>query len=142
SGSFVLILMGNYELVFIKAVNDMDLKILSPVILGAGFGLLAFSHLLSWIFKRFRNITISLLTGFILGSLSILWPWKKYIYYTDELGNLVLKNTGEPVIEGYKRILPDTISTEVVFAVCFMLAGIISIWLIEKVAEKSEKNPE
>jgi len=66
--------LNDYELVFIKAVNDLDVKILLPVILGAGFGLLAFSHFLSWIFKRFRDITISLLTGFILGSLSILWP--------------------------------------------------------------------
>ena len=74
SGSFVLILMGNYELIFIKAINEFDMGILIPVGVGAVVGLLAFSHILSWIFKRYKDQTISLLTGFILGSLSILWP--------------------------------------------------------------------
>lgn len=136
SGSFVLILMGNYELVFIKGVNDLDIKILGPVILGAIFGLIAFSHLLSWIFKRFKDLTIALLTGFILGSLSILWPWKENIYKTDELGTVLLKSNGEPIIQGYERILPDSFSSEVLFALLFIIAGMVSIWLIEKIAEK------
>ncbi|RLD50201.1 MAG: DUF368 domain-containing protein, partial [Bacteroidetes bacterium] len=77
SGSFVLILMGNYQLVMIDAVNDRNLGILIPVGIGAAGGLIIFSHILSWVFKRYRNQTISLLTGFILGSLSVLWPWQK-----------------------------------------------------------------
>ena len=138
SGSFVLILMGNYELVFIKAVNDFDVKILGPVVLGSIVGLIAFSHLLSWIFRRFKEVTISLLTGFILGSLSILWPWKENIYQTDELGNLLLKNNGEPIIQGYERILPDNLNLEVLVAVGLIITGIISIWLLERMADQKK----
>lgn len=134
SGSFVLILMGNYQLVMIDAVNDRNLEILIPVGIGAVLGLLAFSHILSWVFKRFRDQTISLLTGFILGSLSVLWPWQKLIYMKDAAGEIILKK-GEPIVMKYERILPDTFSSEVIFAIFFAVAGIVSIWAIEKAAE-------
>lgn len=134
SGSFVLILMGNYQLVMIDAVNDRNLEILIPVGLGAVVGLLAFSHILSWVFKRYRDQTISLLTGFILGSLSVLWPWQKLIYMKDTAGEIILKK-GEPIVMKYERILPEAFNSEVIFAILFAIAGIISIWAIEKAAE-------
>lgn len=138
SGSFVLILMGNYQLVMIDAVNNMDLQILMPVGIGAVVGLIAFSHILSWVFKRYRNQTISLLTGFILGSVSILWPWQKIVYLKDAAGELILKK-GEPIIMKYERIMPDSFSGEVIFAILIAIAGILSIWAIEKLAAvKSE----
>jgi putative membrane protein len=134
SGSFVLILMGNYQLVMIDAINNRDLTILIPVVIGAGVGLLAFSHILSWVFKKFRDQTISLLTGFILGSVSILWPWQNMIYMKDEAGELVSKN-GEPIVISYERYIPDSFTTEVVFAILIVLLGVVSIWAIEKAAE-------
>jgi len=140
SGSFVLILMGNYKLVFIYAVNNFDLKILVPVVLGAGFGLLAFSHLLSWIFQKFKNETIAMLTGFILGSLSILWPWKKEVFLTDEAGNLLLKKNGDMIIQGYEKYFPESFNQEVAIAIFLLIIGIFSIWLIEKFAQGKEEN--
>lgn len=138
SGSFVLILMGNYQLVMIDAVNNWDFNVLIPVALGAAGGLLAFSHLLSWVFKKYRNQTISLLTGFILGSVSILWPWQKMVYLTDAAGELILKDD-EPIVMKYQRYIPDSFNTEVILAIVFALVGILSIWAIEKVAaNKSE----
>ncbi len=134
SGSFVLILMGNYQLVMIDAVNDRNLSILIPVGIGAVVGLLAFSHILSWVFKRYRDQTISLLTGFILGSLSVLWPWQKLIYMKDAAGETILKK-GEPIVMKYERILPEAFSSEVIYAILFAVVGIISIWAIEKAAE-------
>lgn len=134
SGSFVLILMGNYQLVMIDAVNDRNLEILIPVGIGAVVGLLAFSHILSWVFKRYRDQTISLLTGFILGSLSVLWPWQKLIYMKDAAGEIILKK-GEPIIMKYERILPEAFNSEVLYAFLFALAGIVSIWAIEKAAD-------
>jgi len=134
SGSFVLILMGNYQLVMIDAINNRDLAILIPVVIGAVVGLLAFSHILSWVFKKFRDQTISLLTGFILGSVSILWPWQEMIYMRDEAGDLVLKK-GEPIVVSYERYIPDAFNTEVIVAILVMLMGIVSIWAIEKAAE-------
>lgn len=137
SGSFVLILMGNYQLVMIDAVNNKDLDILIPVGIGAVGGLIAFSHILSWVFKRYRNQTISLLTGFIFGSVSILWPWQREIYLTDEKGDYILKN-GENIIMKYERYLPETFDAQVMIAIVMALLGILTIWAIEKAAETTE----
>ncbi|HOH98999.1 MAG TPA: DUF368 domain-containing protein [Bacteroidales bacterium] len=138
SGSFVLILMGNYQLIAIDAINQLRMDILLPVLLGAVVGLLAFSHFLSWVFRKFRNETIGLLTGFILGSVGVLWPWKKTIYLLDAAGEQVLKK-GAPVVQRFENIWPASINTEVVLAVTFMVLGIVSIWLIEVTALRKEK---
>ena len=135
SGSFILILMGNYHLIFIEAVNHLRIDILFPVASGIAVGFIGFSHLLSWVFRRFRKQTISLLTGFILGSLLIIWPWKETIYAIGPSGETLFKNN-EPVIARYLPVLPETFSVEVAVAILIMLSGIISIWLIERSAEK------
>ncbi|MBN2681064.1 MAG: DUF368 domain-containing protein [Bacteroidales bacterium] len=129
SGSFVLILLGNYQLVMIDSVKNLDFKVLLPVVVGAGVGLLAFSHILAWVFKKFKNQTIALLTGFIAGSLIILWPWK----------NPISKTFGDKEkIIGYDWFFPE-INNEFFLAALIIIAGIISIWLIEKTAiAKSE----
>jgi putative membrane protein len=124
SGSFVLILMGNYQLIAIDAINNVKLNILFPVILGAGFGILAFSHLLSWLYKKFKNQTIGLLSGFILGSLGIIWPWKNEVF---EIFGDKLK------VVGYDFYLPQ-MNLEFFIAFALIIAGIISIWIMEKKA--------
>jgi putative membrane protein len=136
SGSFILILMGNYELVAIEAVNELRLEILMPVFVGIVIGLLAFSHFLSWIFTNFRDVTLAALTGIIAGSLVILWPWKDPVYRMSEIGTLILKPDGSPVIQNYRKFIPDSFSSEVIIAVILMIAGYLSIWLIEKIAAK------
>jgi len=129
SGSYVLILMGNYQLVAIEAISNMRFDILIPVGIGAGIGLLAFSHLLSWLFKKFKDQTIAVLTGFILGSLGIIWPWKTAIE----------KAFGEKIkVVGYDYFLPE-MNTEFFIALFIIIAGIASIWLMElKAGEKEE----
>jgi len=131
SGSFILILLGNYQLVMIDAVNDLNIAILAPVVVGAVVGLLGFSHFLSWIFKKYKDQTISILSGFILGSLAILWPWKNEITEIFD---------GEAKVIGYKWNFPESFNTEVIFAIGLMLIGIVSIWLIEKFAERKSKD--
>lgn len=127
SGSFVLILLGNYQLVAIDAINTRDVGILFPVLLGAVGGLIAFSHLLSWVFKRYKDQTISLLTGFILGSLGVIWPWK----------NPIEQVFGEKVkVIGYDYFLPQ-LNTEFFVAICIMIFGIASIWWMERNAESA-----
>jgi putative membrane protein len=142
SGSFVLILMGNYELVMIRAVSSLQLDILFPVVLGAAAGLIVFSHFLSWVFKKFRNETISLLTGFILGSLAILWPWKNTVYQVDTAGEFLVKSNGEKLIAGYERYMPETLNSEVLLAVLFIMAGIITIYFLEKYAGIVKENSD
>ncbi len=126
SGSFVLVLMGNYQLIMIDAVNNLDLKILLPVLFGGIVGLLAFSHLLSWIFKNYRDITIAVLTGFILGSMPIIWPWKNDIitYYGSE-----------SKVTGYDYYFPE-INIEFAIALVILLIGAGVIILTEKMAKK------
>lgn len=136
SGSFVLILMGNYQLVMINAVNQMNVSILAPVVLGAIFGLIAFSNFLSWVFKKFPDYTIASLTGFILGSLGIIWPWKNNVYQIDVNGAFALNRKGEKIVTGYEWFLPDSFTTEVVIALGFIVLGFLTIWIIEYLAGK------
>ena len=128
SGSYVLLLMGNYHLVMIKAVSNFDLAVLVPVGIGAAAGLAAFARLLSWIFKRFHDQTIALLTGFIFGSLSILWPWKTEI--TETFGEKIK-------VIGYDYALPE-LSVETGIAAAIMLAGMGIIALVETMAGKQK----
>lgn len=129
SGSFVLILMGNYQLVAIDAINNRDLDILFPVIIGAIGGLVAFSHLLSWVFSKYKDQTIAILTGFILGSLGIIWPWKTPI--NEIFGDKVK-------VIGYDYFWPD-LNMEFLIAIVIILIGIISIWIMEKSARDIEQ---
>lgn len=129
SGSFVLILLGNYQLVMISSVNEMRLDILLPVVLGAGVGLIAFSHVLSWLLKKHHNQTLSTLTGFILGSLGILWPWKETL--TQTFGDKVKTI-------GYDWFMPN-MDSEFFIALLIMVLGVATIWLTEYFGSKEEK---
>lgn len=133
SGSYVLLLMGDYELIMIDAINMLTssplegLKILLPVVLGAAVGLIAFAHLLSWVFNRYHDQTIALLTGFILGSLPIIWPWKESIVS-------VLKD-GREKVTGYKWLMPD-INTDFFIALLIALLGVAIIVVTENLASR------
>ncbi len=130
SGSFVLILMGNYQLVMIDAVNDLDFGILIPIGIGAIAGLVIFSHFLSWLLGRFPNSTIALLSGFILGSLGILWPWKTEIIET--FGD-------KAKVVAYDWHLPDW-DAGFALALIFIILGILSIAVTEFWADKKIKD--
>ena len=136
SGSFVLILMGNYELIVLDAVNALDWRILLPVALGAAVGLVAFSHFLSWIFRKFRAETISALTGFILGSLLTLWPWKTAVWRLNADGAPVVRN-GKKLAEGYTYSLPPP-DEQFWWALAVMAAGVLTIWATEKLAVRND----
>jgi len=140
SGSFILILLGNYQLVMIDAISDLDITILLPVVIGAIVGLLAFSHLLSWIFKTHKDLTISVLTGFMLGSLLILWPWKEEIYSLDANGQNILNRSGEFLQEGYHFLLPDFSISQTWFAIICIVIGLLSIFAIEHIAKGKESD--
>ena len=84
SGSFVLLLMGSYKLIMIEAVNNFTsgeigaaLRILVPFGVGAVMGLVVLARLLSWLFRVWHDIVMALITGFVAGSLVLIWPWKE-----------------------------------------------------------------
>ena len=144
SGSFILVLMGEYELV-LRAVDEMNIALLIPVALGAIFGLLAFAHLLSWLYKKYKNQTIAVLTGFILGSLSILWPWKYSFDKNtvqipiDKFGKFISNIDTE--VFSYKKYLP-AIDSVFIIAVLLAIVGFFTIWILEKTADKKEETVE
>ncbi len=127
SGSFVLVLMGNYELIFVDGVNTMNLSVLLPVAVGAVVGLIAFSRLLAWVLKNYRNVTIALLTGFVVGSLNLLWPWQEAVY--NAAGDTILR---------YKKYLPAQWSAEVIWSIIFVLTGVLTIILLEYLAARKK----
>ena len=137
SGSFVLILMGNYQLIMIYAVSHFDMKIIVPVAVGVVVGLLAFSHFLSWLLSRYARQTMAVLTGFIFGSLGTIWPWKNPVYLMQD-GAEVLKN-GKPIIQSYQMYFPQEFSAEVAIAIVLMAAGMAALWALERSAKKEEK---
>lgn len=139
SGSFVLVLMGNYELIMIRSVNELNLSVLIPVILGGFIGIVALSFILSWLFNRFKQQIISLLSGFILGSLLIIWPWKNIHYKVDKLtGEPLLNRSGEKIIEHYTWFLPSP-DNQLILAILFIIAGALLVLGIEYIAHQHQK---
>ena len=126
SGSYVLILMGNYHLIMLHSVSDpfSNLNILFPVILGSIIGFLTLSHSISYILKKHYDSTISLLTGFIVGSLLIIWPWKVPL-------ETILGRNGDLKVISYNWILPDFVAIENIYCFILILAGIAVVFLIE-----------
>ena len=84
SGSHLMLLMGNYELIVTKAIPDLTraatfmngARIILPFVLGALVSIVMFSHLLAWLMREYRDSTLSVLAGFMLGSLPVVYPWK------------------------------------------------------------------
>jgi putative membrane protein len=134
SGSFVLILLGNYQLIFLEAVPDFNMAVLLPVVLGSGAGFVILSRVISYLLDNYRDNTIGLLTGFILGSLIIIWPWKKAVYLVDGSGAIVLKN-GKQIVENYEWYSPEIMNSGTWLAGLFILFGIIVVILIEGMAK-------
>jgi putative membrane protein len=88
SGSFILVLLAKYEFI-LNAVKELKIATILTFGLGCVVGILSFSHVLNWMLKRYHNLTVALLTGFMLGSLNKVWPWKQTLEtYTDRHGEL------------------------------------------------------
>ncbi|WP_282162828.1 DUF368 domain-containing protein [Ulvibacterium marinum] len=122
SGSFILVLLGSYKTV-LDAVDDKNFKILITVTLGVIFGLLSFARLLKWMFDHYKNITLAILTGFILGSLNKIWPWKK-VLETKQIGSKTItldENISPFLFEGDNQIIPAVIAAIVGFSLIFIL---------------------
>ena len=116
SGSFILVLLGKY-FVIMEAVKTLDLKVIAIFGIGACVGITSFSRLLSYALSHMRNITLAVLSGFMLGSLNKVWPWKE-------------------TIEGVEQnVAPNAFVWQ---AVCLALLGFVMVYGIEKISSKSE----
>lgn len=124
SGSFILLLLGAYETV-LGAVNDRNLGLLSIFLAGCVLGLLSFSKLLQWTMKKFYNITIAVLTGFLIGSLNKIWPWKITLEHR-------INSHGEKVPFIQENVWPSeyTGNAELATAALCALAGMVIILIL------------
>jgi putative membrane protein len=128
SGSYILILLGNYELLMVTAVAEVNIILLSTFILGSMFGLISFSHLLSWILKEHKDSTLAILTGFILGSLNIIWPWKE--------AATSLEINGQMKIIEYNSFFPNEISSNTILAIILMITGFLLVYVLDNFSKK------
>lgn len=128
SGSFILVLLGKYFYIM-EAINTLDLVILGVFAVGAFLGITSFSRVLSYALKNFRNITLAVLTGFMLGSLNKVWPWKEVVQtYVDRHGEV------KPLVES--NILPNESVGE---AVALMVVGFALVYILEKMSSRAAK---
>jgi uncharacterized membrane protein len=160
SGSFILILLGNYVLLLVDAVNALYeviialfsgnfhvfsdsyyismLKILLVFTIGSIVGLVSLSHFLSYVLKRYKNNTLALIMGFISGSLGVVWPWKETIYKTNHEGLVQLDSRGKQIIENFDRFIPE-ININTFYAICFILLGIGIVLSLEYYGNNQNK---
>jgi putative membrane protein len=137
SGSFILVLLGMSKFI-LEAVGNFELGVIFTFMAGAAIGIISFSNVLSWLLKKYHNLTISLLSGFMIGSLNKVWPWKKVVEtFTDRHGE------EKPLIE--ENILPGTYEqiTEnqsfIIEAIALAAFGFVLIFIIENIANRLRK---
>lgn len=148
SGSFILVLLGSYGIVLSSLTDFIDgitsgnwevvktsfLKVLLFII-GCVIGLKLFSKALKWMFAHKQEITLAILTGFMIGSLNKIWPWKNVLSTrTDRHGDEV------PLLE--KSVLPSSFEGEplVMYAIVFSIIGFLAIFLLERLAVRKKIN--
>lgn len=144
SGAFILVLMGSYETVIgnINLLRDSIFKWNTEIMIASGtrlgifaigciLGLKMFSKTLRWMFAHYKDATLTLLIGFMIGSLNKVWPWKQVLETRiDSHGKIV------PVVE--KSILPQYFDGDnlLVIALITSILGYLTIFLLEKIAQK------
>jgi len=161
SGSFILIILGNYVLLLIDSVNALYdtfrdiisgdytftddpvrmrmLLVLSIFTAGSVTGMVSFSHLMNHLLHKYKAQTIAIIKGFIIGSLGVVWPWKETIYKTNIDGSFTLNSNNTKIIETYKRFIPE-FNQETAIAIGYICFGIIIIVALEWYGHKNEKN--
>ena len=148
SGAFILLLMGSYETVigtintFREGLTTANSEILTQALLklgvfavGAIIGLKSFSKILHWMFEHHKNTTLTLLVGFMVGSLNKVWPWKEVL-------ETRINSHGEVVPYIDKSILPQNFDGDpkIVMAIVLAILGFVLIFGMEKMASKLGKN--
>jgi len=162
SGSFILILLGNYVLLLVDSVNSLydtmaemikgdfsfienqlrlrTLKILAVFTMGSATGLVTLSHLLGYVLKHYKHITSAVIIGFITGSLGVVWPWKNAVYVKDPAGKIAIDSNGDKIIMNYERYIPNFNFSETWWAVLFIVLGIGLLIGLERYGKNRTKN--
>lgn len=128
SGAFILVILGAYKSI-LDALEDRDIKVVLTFIVGAVVGILSFSKVLKWLFSKYRNMTLALLTGFIIGSLNKIWPWKHAVTFR-------INSHGEQVPFNEASVLPWNYNgdPQLLFAIVLVVVGFGLILILESLA--------
>ena len=129
SGSFILVLLGMYGTV-LAAVKSLDLAFLAVFAVGAGSGLLCFSRLLYWLLHRYHQGTMALLTGFLFGSLAVVWPWKRVLDWVEG-SHGQLKPAQQLPVSPAEFTVATGQEPWVGLCLSLMLLGFLVVWLID-----------
>ena len=147
SGSFILLLMGKYEYI-LSALNNFKIAILAVFASGAIIGLLSFSHFLAWLLRKYHDISVALLAGFMFGSLNKVWPWKVQIdNVTGEMWPWSIAKFNDYTLSlSEKNFLPDTfqaqtnVDSQFVWGLAAAVLAIVIFMTIETIGAKIGKN--
>jgi len=138
SGAFILLIMGKYEYVY-SALKNFEFDIIVTFILGCLVGILSFARAISWYLKNYHNAAIGLLSGFMIGSLNKIWPWKTVVEYR-------MNSSGEQVPFLEENVMPQNYleftgnPPLVVQAFIFAALGIFVVFILEKVSTRVQAN--
>ena len=142
SGAFILLLLGAYQSVIgivtqlVDGITNINWHLFSQAFiklsvfgLGAIVGIKMFSKTLNWMFSHHKNLILAILTGFMVGALNKIWPWKKVLQYR-------INHSGEEIPFIEKSILPNHYQNDpqLLLAIIFMLLGFICIYLLERLS--------
>ena len=129
SGSFILVLLGMYGTV-LTAVKSLDLLFILVFALGAAAGLMSFSRLLHWLLHHFHQATMALLTGFLFGSLVIVWPWKQVLGWVQGSHGQLKPAQQLPVSPAEFLTLTGQ-APQLPLCIALMAAGFVLVWCID-----------
>ena len=129
SGSFILVLLGMYGAT-LAAVKSLDITFLLVLALGAVCGLLCFSRLLHWLLSRFHQGTMALLTGFLFGSLLVVWPWKQVLAWVEG-SHGQLKPAQQMPVSPTDFLVATGNEPRVGLCLTLMAVGFALVWLVD-----------
>lgn len=121
SGAFILVLLGNYTYI-LQLLNNRDIAGIFIVGVGAIVGLLSLAQVLSWLFKKYRNMTLAVLAGFMLGSLRKIWPWKTGGFESTEI----------PINVWPQLMVNGALNTDLLYSGGLLIFGIVLVVLLER----------
>lgn len=149
SGSFLILVIGNYNLLLVDTVNNLFDVIVSMITLnfdflsnplqinyliimvtfgvGSLFGLISLANILSYVLKKYEQITIATIIGFIAGTISTTWPWRDTVFETNESGYIITSSIGQPEVSNYVYYAPDFNEAWTFSTIGCILLGILLI---------------
>ena len=161
SGSFLLLLLGNYTLLLVDSVNAIYytlgdllkmnleftkdshrmklLQLAAIFFIGSISGLIFLSNILSYVLRKHHQITIAMIIGFISGSLGVIWPWREKVFKLNEDGEIINNSIGKPKIVYYDYLLPNIKTIDFWFLSLFIILGAVIVSLLERYGVKKNK---